>query len=146
MANSVDLDQSQQTLIRSHILWHLIWVNTVFKGLSVPILRIITICKASHKLGIGKQSRPRSDIAECCSGFTLFALNTGDSMINDDNIKQYRCTGNGTALRERQKSPLDINGLKHPLKKLVVFSFNPSLAKHDMSCLSKQCRSRSVGF
>ena len=24
--------------------------------------------------------------------------------------------------------------------------FNPSLAKHDMSCLSKQCRSRSVGF
>ena len=23
---------------------------------------------------------------------------------------------------------------------------NPSLAEHDMSCLSKQCRSRSVGF
>ena len=26
------------------------------------------------------------------------------------------------------------------------FSFNPSLAEHDMPCLSKQCRSRSVGF
>ena len=24
--------------------------------------------------------------------------------------------------------------------------FNPSLAEHDMPCLSKQCRSRSVGF
>ena len=24
--------------------------------------------------------------------------------------------------------------------------FNPSLAEHDMSCLRKQCRFRSVGF
>ena len=24
--------------------------------------------------------------------------------------------------------------------------FNPSLAEHDMPCLSKQCRSRSIGF
>ena len=30
---------------------------------------------------------------------------------------------------------------------LLRFSFvNPSLAEHDMPCLSKQCRSRSVGF
>ena len=27
-----------------------------------------------------------------------------------------------------------------------VLSVNPSLAVHDMPCLSKQCRSRSVGF
>ena len=25
-------------------------------------------------------------------------------------------------------------------------AINPSLAEHDMPCLSKQCRSRSVGF
>ena len=25
-------------------------------------------------------------------------------------------------------------------------NINPSLAEHDMHCLSKQCRSRSVGF
>ena len=30
---------------------------------------------------------------------------------------------------------------------LCVFSpLNPSLAEHDMQCLSKQCRPRSVGF
>ena len=28
----------------------------------------------------------------------------------------------------------------------LFLRFNPSLAKHDMPCLSKQCRSRSVGF
>ena len=26
------------------------------------------------------------------------------------------------------------------------YPFNPSLAEHDMPCLSKQCKSRSVGF
>ena len=26
------------------------------------------------------------------------------------------------------------------------FNLNPALAEHDMHCLSKQCRSRSVGF
>ena len=26
------------------------------------------------------------------------------------------------------------------------YFINPSLAEHDMPCLSKQCRSRSVGF
>ena len=29
---------------------------------------------------------------------------------------------------------------------IVRWGRNPSLAKHDMPCLSKQCRSRSVGF
>ena len=28
----------------------------------------------------------------------------------------------------------------------LMFIFNPSLAKHNMCCLSKQCRSRSVSF
>ena len=28
----------------------------------------------------------------------------------------------------------------------LPYHFNPSLAEHDMPCLSKQCRSRSVGF
>ena len=28
----------------------------------------------------------------------------------------------------------------------AYFFFNPSLAEHDVPCLSKQCRSRSVGF
>ena len=28
----------------------------------------------------------------------------------------------------------------------MCFYINPSLAEHDMPCLSKQCRSRSVGF
>ena len=32
------------------------------------------------------------------------------------------------------------------LKTRSAHSFNPSLAKHDMPCLSRQCRSRSVGF
>ena len=27
-----------------------------------------------------------------------------------------------------------------------IWILNPSLAEHDMPCLSKQCRSRSVGF
>ena len=27
-----------------------------------------------------------------------------------------------------------------------IININPSLAEHDMPCLSKQCRSRSVGF
>ena len=30
--------------------------------------------------------------------------------------------------------------------KIRVHFFNPSLAESDMPCLSKQCRSRSVGF
>ena len=30
--------------------------------------------------------------------------------------------------------------------KTCLMPFNPSLAEHDMLCLSKQCRSRSVGF
>ena len=30
--------------------------------------------------------------------------------------------------------------------KSFAWHFNPSLAEHDMPCLSKQCRSRSVGF
>ena len=39
-----------------------------------------------------------------------------------------------------------------PVRKVVcskwkeVCPFNPSLAEHSMPCLSKQCRSRSVGF
>ena len=31
-------------------------------------------------------------------------------------------------------------------KKKISVLFNPSLAEHDIPCLSKQCRSRSVGF
>ena len=31
-------------------------------------------------------------------------------------------------------------------KSLSCLHFNPSLADHDMPCLSKQCRSRSLGF
>ena len=30
--------------------------------------------------------------------------------------------------------------------KYCAVRLNPSLAEHDMPCLSKQCRSRSVGF
>ena len=45
--NSVDL-------IRCCILQHLIWVYTVCKGLSVPILRVINACpaEAGHTLSV----------------------------------------------------------------------------------------------
>ena len=49
----------------------------------------------------------------------------------------------------------NLTGMKTLLKRLhlirnyartLYLILNPSLAKHDMPCLSKQCRSRSVGF
>ena len=33
----------------------------------------------------------------------------------------------------------------HVFLRSIDFAINPSLAEHDMPCLSKQCRSRSVG-
>ena len=36
--------------------------------------------------------------------------------------------------------------LKQKKNNNMKIKFNPSLAEHDMPCLSKQCRSRSVGF
>ena len=35
--------QTMSTMIRLHILQHLIWVYTVYKDLSVPVLRVITV-------------------------------------------------------------------------------------------------------
>ena len=35
--------QTEQTLIRRRVLCHLIWVLTVYKALSVPILRLIKV-------------------------------------------------------------------------------------------------------
>ena len=54
------------------------------------------------------------------------------------------CGGN------RKYEPYDKNfklGRETAIQKSCLnFSVNLSLAEHDMSCLSKQCRSRSVGF
>ena len=40
--------QTVQTLIRCHILWQLIWVYFVCNGLSVLILRVITVTRFAH--------------------------------------------------------------------------------------------------
>ena len=44
------------------------------------------------------------------------------------------------------KNKKNITNLSFAESAQRVVKFNPSLAKHDMPCLSKQCRSRSVGF
>ena len=44
------------------------------------------------------------------------------------------------------KSTHNMFSRRNKNKYQYVLDVNPSLAEHDMPCLSKQCRSRSVGF
>ena len=55
--------------------------------LKIQIHILTHLSLASHKRGIGKQYRPRSDAAECSvwSGSTLIALNPGISIKHGNN-------------------------------------------------------------
>ena len=60
-----------------------LFTNTSFSSIKISlVIQVTHLCLASHKMGIGKQYRPRSDAAErgVWSGSTPFALNIGISI------------------------------------------------------------------
>ena len=69
-----------------------VWTTSIQRFRRYSLLSNLTknltlLCLASHKWDNGKQSRPRSDAAECgvWSGSILFALNTGISIKYGNN-------------------------------------------------------------
>ena len=67
------------------------WIFSKFHIYPKYLDSLIHLCLASHKRGIGKQYRPRSDAAErgVWSGSKLFAINTGISTKHSNNVLTF---------------------------------------------------------
>ena len=74
----------------------------------------------------------------------------GDNKVTQKGWRVIKPQHNQTNLSiEKKKKKKDLAYIWTAKVQTYIFTdrfYNPSLAEHDMPCLSKQCRSRSVGF